>query len=89
MSMSKGVLALCIWVISSSAVHAVQVSVTVTNNAPVGGTYLTHMHSAMPALLMQFACMYVPLHILLHHILPGMALAIVGGIAGLFLLRPR
>ena len=41
MSMSKGVLALCIWVISSSAVHAVQVSVTVTNNAPVGGAYLT------------------------------------------------
>ena len=41
MSTSKGVLALCIWVISSSALHAVQISVTVTNNAPVGGTYLT------------------------------------------------
>ncbi len=43
----------------------------------------------MPALIMQFACMYVPLHIIVFHILPGMALAVVGGIAGFFLLHPR
>ena len=53
------------------------------------GVLLGLSAGAMPALLMQFACMYVPVHILLHHILPSMALAIVGGIAGLFLLRPR
>jgi hypothetical protein len=42
---------------------------------------------AIPALLMQLACMYVPAHILTHHIAPGLALAFVGGMAGLRLLR--
>ena len=32
----------------------------------------------MPALFMQFACMYDPQHILTHHILPGIANAVVG-----------
>ncbi|MCZ6896010.1 MAG: NrsF family protein [Gammaproteobacteria bacterium] len=53
------------------------------------GALLGLSAGAMPALIMQFACMYVPLHIITHHLLPGMALAIVGLIAGHFLLRPR
>jgi hypothetical protein len=32
----------------------------------------------IPALFMQFACMYEPIHILTHHILPGMSNAIIG-----------
>jgi hypothetical protein len=42
-----------------------------------------------PALLMQFACMYLPAHILLHHLLPASAVGLVGLVAGRFLLRPR
>lgn len=42
---------------------------------------------AIPALLMQLACMYIPAHILTYHIAPGFALAFIGGVAGLFLLR--
>ncbi len=42
----------------------------------------------IPALYMQLACMYVPSHILLFHILPGMLMALVAAaIAWLFLLR--
>ena len=41
MSTAKGALALCILMIGISAAQAAQVVVTVTNNAPVGGTYLT------------------------------------------------
>ena len=42
-SMSKGVISLCVWVLSLSTAQAVQVSVAVTNDAPVGGTYLTRV----------------------------------------------
>jgi hypothetical protein len=35
-----------------------------------------------PALLMQFACMYIPLHIIMHHLLPGLVLAITGLLLG-------
>jgi hypothetical protein len=44
---------------------------------------------AMPALLMQLACMYSPSHIFLFHLLPGLALAAVGALAGAWLLRER
>lgn len=44
---------------------------------------------AIPALAMQFACMYLTPHILSHHILPGLALALIGAIAGRFLLHPK
>lgn len=44
---------------------------------------------AIPALLMQFACMYIPQHILLHHLGPGLLLGPVGGVLGWLLLRPR
>jgi hypothetical protein len=42
---------------------------------------------AIPALLMQVACMYVPLHILLNHLLPVAALAALGAGLGALLLR--
>jgi len=42
---------------------------------------------AIPALLMQLACMYIPAHILTYHIAPGFALAFVGGVLGRLLLR--
>jgi hypothetical protein len=42
---------------------------------------------AIPALLMQLACMYIPAHILTHHMAPGLVLALVGGVAGRLLLR--
>lgn len=41
----------------------------------------------IPALVMQFACMYDPAHGLLAHILPGLAVGAVGSICGFFLLR--
>ncbi len=44
---------------------------------------------AIPALLMQFACMYIPLHGLLFHLLPGLALGPLGALVGALLLRPR
>lgn len=44
---------------------------------------------AVPALLMQFACMYIPQHILLHHVAPGLLLGPVGAVAGWIFLRPR
>ena len=42
---------------------------------------------AMPALLMQLACMYSPSHIFVFHLLPGLALGGVGALAGRWLLR--
>ena len=41
---------------------------------------------ATPALIMQFACMYIPLHIITHHLLPGLLLGIVGLFAGKYFL---
>lgn len=43
---------------------------------------------ALPALLMQIACMYVPAHILTHHILPGALMAVIGGFLGPWVLSP-
>jgi len=42
---------------------------------------------AIPALLMQLACMYIPSHILLFHLAPALALALVGSLAGRLVLR--
>jgi len=42
---------------------------------------------AIPALLMQVACIYVPSHILLYHIAPALAVALSGALAGGLLLR--
>ena len=42
---------------------------------------------AIPGLLMQLACMYIPAHILTHHIAPVLALALLGSLAGRLLLR--
>ena len=41
---------------------------------------------ATPALIMQFACMYVPSHIITHHLLPGLMLGVIGLVAGKYLL---
>jgi hypothetical protein len=42
---------------------------------------------AMPALLMQLACMYEPHHMLTHHLGPGLALGPVGALIGAVALR--
>ena len=39
----------------------------------------------LPALYMQFACMYAPAHILMFHIGPGLAVAGLAALAGLAL----
>lgn len=44
---------------------------------------------AMPALLMHVACMYSPAHVFLYHLAPGLALGVVGALAGAWLLRIR
>ena len=43
--------------------------------------------AAIPGALMQFACMYVPEHILVHHIAPVAIVAVLGALAGPYLLR--
>lgn len=53
------------------------------------GALLGLAAGSMPALIMQFACMYAPLHILEFHLLPGLALGLVGAGLGKLLLRPR
>lgn len=42
---------------------------------------------AMPGLLMQLACIYVPSHILSYHLAPVLALALMGALAGPLVLR--
>jgi hypothetical protein len=42
---------------------------------------------AIPGLLMQLACLYIPSHILTYHVAPALALALVGSLAGRLLLR--
>ena len=42
----------------------------------------------LPALYMQMACMYEPSHILGLHLLPGLSMALIGGVIAL-LWRPR
>lgn len=43
--------------------------------------------AAIPGALMQFGCMYVPEHILVHHIAPIGIVAVLGALAGPYLLR--
>jgi hypothetical protein len=42
---------------------------------------------AIPGLLMQLACLYIPSHILIFHLAPGLVLALLGSLAGRVLLR--
>lgn len=42
---------------------------------------------AIPGLLMQLACMYIPSHILIFHLAPALGLALLGSVAGRVLLR--
>jgi hypothetical protein len=44
---------------------------------------------AIPALIMQFACMYDPIHILTHHILPGLSVGLLGALLGFLSLKVR
>ncbi|MEM7542264.1 MAG: NrsF family protein [Pseudomonadota bacterium] len=44
---------------------------------------------AIPALVMQFTCMYQAQHILTHHLLPGLTVGLVGVAAGSVFLRPK
>lgn len=43
--------------------------------------------AAIPGALMQFGCMYVPRHILIHHIAPVAIIAVLGALVGPTLLR--
>jgi hypothetical protein len=54
---------------------------------PSAGLVTGAAAGAIPALLMQLACMYIPSHILTHHIAPGAVLALLGAVAGRLLLR--
>ena len=51
------------------------------------GALLGLAAGTIPALTMQFMCMYAPLHTLLFHILPALALGVVGAVVGRFALR--
>ncbi len=53
------------------------------------GALLGLASGAIPALMMQFICMYEPTHILKFHVLPGLATGLVGAVLGSWLLRPR
>lgn len=44
---------------------------------------------AIPAWIMQFACMYLPQHILTAHILPGLAMGPIGALLGVLILRRK
>jgi len=44
---------------------------------------------SVPALLMQFACMYEPEHILKFHILPGLLVGLFGVAAGMVILKTK
>lgn len=44
---------------------------------------------ATPALIMQFACMYEPQHILMFHLAPGLAVGGIGALLGWLVLRPN
>lgn len=44
---------------------------------------------SIPALVMQFACVYIPAHILQHHILPGLSIGVLGALAGALWLKPK
>lgn len=57
--------------------------------SPVRNAMMVSLAAGMlPALYMQLACMYEPTHILLFHILPGLAM-VLPGIALAFILRRR
>lgn len=45
--------------------------------------------ASIPAAIMQFACMYVPAHILTHHLGPILVMAVVGAIVGPIALAMR
>jgi hypothetical protein len=45
--------------------------------------------AAIPGELMQFGCMYVPEHILTHHLLPIAVTAVLGALLGPWVLKPR
>jgi hypothetical protein len=53
----------------------------------VTGLLLGLAAGAVPALIMQFACMYEPLHILTRHILPGLSVGLLGVLMGSAMLR--
>lgn len=46
------------------------------------GIYMGISAGAIPALLMQFACMYMPAHTLTHHIGPVVPVALIGAVLG-------
>ena len=52
------------------------------------GIYLGISAGSIPALIMQFVCMYIPAHILSHHIAPILVVAFAGGLLGYFF-HPR
>jgi hypothetical protein len=59
--------------------------------APLGrwsaGFVMGAAAGVIPALLMQLACIYIPSHILIYHIAPALAVAVLGALAGRLLLR--
>jgi len=58
-------------------------------HAARSGLLLGLAAGGIPALIMQFSCMYLPAHMLTHHLLPGIALGPLGALAGLIWLRRK
>lgn len=58
-------------------------------SGPQSGALLGLASGAVPALLMQFACMPEPTHALAFHLVPGLVLGVLGAALGAVLLRPR
>jgi hypothetical protein len=53
----------------------------------ITGLLLGLAAGSVPALIMQFACMYEPEHILIYHILPGLLVGVVGVVLATLMLR--
>ena len=58
-------------------------------HGPRTGLLIGLAAGVIPALIMQFSCMYLPVHMLTHHLLPGVALGPLGALAGWFWLRQK
>ena len=56
----------------------------------ISGALVGLAAGVLPAISMQIACMYEPMHGITHHVLPGLALSLPGAVLGAVLLRrPR
>ncbi|OUR71277.1 hypothetical protein A9Q78_10105 [Methylophaga sp. 41_12_T18] len=55
----------------------------------IAGALVGVAAGVVPAMVMQFACMYEPMHILTEHILPGLSVGLVGALLAFIMLKLR